>query len=48
MNKIDTPAVTLELKGGKLLATHKKTGAVVPISLEVLERWLIRKLRELF
>ena len=48
MNKIDTPAVTLELKGGKLTATHKKTGAAVPISLESLERWLLRKLRELF
>jgi len=48
MEQIDTPTVTLSLRDGTLYATHKKTGAVVPISLESLERWLLRKLRELF
>lgn len=45
---IETPSVTLELRDGTLYARHKKTGAEVPISLETLERWLLRKLRELF
>jgi len=49
MDKIETPLFTLERQAdGELVATHKQTGVKLPVSLVALERWLLRKLRELF
>lgn len=45
---IETPTFTLALVDGALVATHKQTGVKVPLSIETLERWLLRKLRSLF
>jgi hypothetical protein len=45
---IDLPDVLLEKQDDGLLVTHKRTGASVLVSLESLQRWLIRQLRAIF
>jgi hypothetical protein len=45
---IDLPELTLERVDDGLLVTHKKTRTHITISVESLQRWLIRQLRSIF
>ena len=44
----DLPDVTLAKAADGILVTHKRTGAHITISMESLQRWLIRQLRGIF
>ncbi len=46
--EIDLPDVTLAKAADGILVTHKRTGAHITISMESLQRWLIRQLRGIF
>lgn len=46
--EIDLPEVVLKRVREGLKVTHKRTGAHITISVESLQRWLIRQLRGIF